>query len=524
MARSVHGAGGHEAWSRADVLALVLLVVLLAAGLATLVHPWYDRTQDGSVYLVTSRALAAGEGYTYLGAPFLIRPPGLPLLLVPFVAGGALDFRAINSLVASFGAAMLVLLFLWVRPRLGGILALAIALSIGALPGFQRLSTQVMTDVPGAALLLACVLVERWSARSADLRRQVVLGALIGLSTYMRNGYDLMLLAILASRLLGHLFTRGSRPPWRDFVLRRLVVFASVAALVTLPWSVRNRLSPPELPIDQAWQHSAWTLLWHEDGTDPASPRYGLGEVVGRTLSRLPAIAAELGKLKLARGYPREDPTPATALQYGFGLCLCAALIVSWLRRREPAEAFLSLHCLALAALPMGIVERYTLPLLVFALPAAVELLRGALLRAAGPRLADGILATTLLAGAGVAFTPRMDWPEIQRNHTDLVALTDELARRLPPDARLGAPIGWHLQLFLGRPVYSLRIAATLARSPAAAEGVIDRYDLDTVVMVPDESAGPMQGRLEQYFASQYPGGLEVRVGGGSARIFRVRP
>jgi hypothetical protein len=40
------------------------------------VHPWYDATNDGSMYIATARALLAGEGYSYLGSPFLIRPPG----------------------------------------------------------------------------------------------------------------------------------------------------------------------------------------------------------------------------------------------------------------------------------------------------------------------------------------------------------------------------------------------------------------------------------------------------------------
>src|SRR5262245_65739030 len=62
--------------------------VALFASLFYFVHPWYDLTVDGSIFIVTARAIAAGQGYTYLGEPFLVRPPGLPLLIAPSVSNG----------------------------------------------------------------------------------------------------------------------------------------------------------------------------------------------------------------------------------------------------------------------------------------------------------------------------------------------------------------------------------------------------------------------------------------------------
>ena len=68
-------------------------------------------TVDGSIFIVTARSLAAGEGYRYLGEPFQVRPPGFPLLIVPFVSGLSDGFFAINFFVACFGAAGVLLLF-----------------------------------------------------------------------------------------------------------------------------------------------------------------------------------------------------------------------------------------------------------------------------------------------------------------------------------------------------------------------------------------------------------------------------
>ena len=144
-----------------------LFVACLFASLFWLVHPWYDLTVDGSVYIVTARSLAAGEGYRYLGEPFQVRPPGFPLLIVPFVSGLADDFFAINFFVACFGAAGVLLLFWHARPRLGFGLALLVAAAVWLNPNYQRLSTQVMSDVPGTTLLLLCLLARALGERPA---------------------------------------------------------------------------------------------------------------------------------------------------------------------------------------------------------------------------------------------------------------------------------------------------------------------------------------------------------------------
>ena len=76
------------------------LAFLLVASLFWLVHPWYeatDETNDASIYLLTAKALAAGEGYSYLGAPFTIRPPGFSALIAPWIAArGFVRFEVVT--------------------------------------------------------------------------------------------------------------------------------------------------------------------------------------------------------------------------------------------------------------------------------------------------------------------------------------------------------------------------------------------------------------------------------------------
>src|SRR5262245_10650790 len=97
--------------SRADRSSLLLLASALGASLPFLVHPWYAPSGDASLYIATSQALLAGEGYSYLGEPFVVRPPGFSLLLAPVLATRGLDFHALNLLVALCGLIAALLLF-----------------------------------------------------------------------------------------------------------------------------------------------------------------------------------------------------------------------------------------------------------------------------------------------------------------------------------------------------------------------------------------------------------------------------
>jgi hypothetical protein len=96
----------------------------------------------------------------------------------------------------------------------------------------------------------------------------------------------------------------------------------------------------------------------------------------------------------------------------------------------------------------------------------------------------------------------------------------EEIARaveeRLAPDARVASAVGWHLSVYLGRPVHSLVFAIRRSGDVASAEGVIDRYGLNTVVLTRLSEAE--RGALP-YFEKRYAG-----ESAGPARVFRVRP
>jgi 4-amino-4-deoxy-L-arabinose transferase-like glycosyltransferase len=499
-------------WDRQSRFLLAALALLMLASLPFLVQPFYevsDETNDASMYILSAQALLRGEGYAYLGQPFIARPPGMSLLLAPIVAWRGLDFAAMHVLVSLFGIAGALLLFVWARPRVGSAVASALALCLWLNPGYQHFSNEVMSDVPGAALVLAILVGERWAARRPAARRELCLGALIGLATYVRTACVLALPAILAARVLSNLRAREARGAWLAFLRQRAGLATLACVLVMLPWSVRNALDAPPPPTDQNFIYSYWTGIFHADAGDPGSPLRPLSELAAIFPERVRAIADLLG----ARLEGRGAAVPAWILGTWVAACVAVLLV----RQARSSEIFFCLVGVVLVTY-FGFRVRLGLPMYVIGLAAWAETHLALASRFLGAPRARVLVTAALLALTALDFQPRSGRTEIEQESGRERAQARAFAEALPPDARLGARVGWHYALLLERPVWSLRFA--IDRSPkrnvAAMEGVIDRYGLNTVLIGPSK----IESFYLPYLTATYGDGQRV----GDGWVFRVRP
>lgn len=491
-----------------------VFVACLFASLFWLVHPWYDATVDGSIYIVTARSLAAGEGYRYLGEPFQVRPPGFPLLIAPFVGSLPDDFFPINFFVACFGAAGVVLLFLHARPRLGFGLALLVAAAVWLNPNYQRLSTQVMSDVPGTTLLLLCLLVERWATARPSWRREVVLGLAIGLSAYVRMTAILLIPAILLSRLLRPGAPRATA--WTaSRAAQRLLLFAAIAVLALLPWTVRNHLNPPSSPAEQTLLYSYGTANFRVDPSDPDSALLPWTAILERIPLRTRQLAYVLGSRLLEEVFTRNEPEGGIgAASAAISLLLLGSSLVVLVKRREPAEILVGLLA-GVTVTYFAFAPRLVLPIFVLTLPAGAELIRDLAARAVNRRVATALTAAAGLALIAVDYSPRRNWDLIEHQHQEFVGLARAVGEAVGPDARLGAVVGSHYSVFLERPVYSIQIVAWRAKSLEAAERVIERNRIDAIVL-------SERTEIEQQFAKYFTSRLGPPQRVGPALIWRI--
>ena len=105
----------------------------------------------------------------------------------------------------------------------------------------------MICDVPGVALALACLWLERAWRNKAPVRG-LWLGLLIGLCTLVRTMNLLLVPAILVAGVL----RRGDGP--RSWLRGLLLVLGTTAAV--LPWVVRNAHADLPSPADQTAIHS----------------------------------------------------------------------------------------------------------------------------------------------------------------------------------------------------------------------------------------------------------------------------
>jgi hypothetical protein len=470
MAEPSGSESARRAWTRAEIAALATFLGLAAASLAWLVHPWYEPANDASLYILTSRALLHGEGYSYLGHPFIVRPPGFSVLLMPVLGLFGTDFRALNAFVSLCGIGALTLLFALVRERLGALVSFALCASLWLNPSFQHLCNMVLSDVPGLAALLGCLMLERWAARTPSARRDFVLGLAIGLAALVRTVNVLVLPAVWLARA----WARRALPAGARRSLRTELGLVGAGCLVVLaPWTVRDQLVAPAAPVDQNYLYSQWTSLLHVDATDPGSARRPLSEFVERLPARGEQLLSLLGTRML------ENDAGTTALLLG-ALFLLAALLRT-LRRPGSEELFLGLALLPLLFF-QAFLDRHVLPVYVLALAAlAHATLLGLERLGARERLARGFVALILALFALVDLRPRQGWELIERRHREVERFCAVVRPRLRPEDRVASYLGWHYSVYLERPVWSLLFGLRTA-GPEGMRAALTKYELDTVI------------------------------------------
>lgn len=480
-------------------------------------HPWYDPIRDATIYLSTAQAMAAGDGYSYLGIPYLARPPGFSVLLMAPLRAFGLDFYALNLFVSLFGATGVALLYIHQRARLGPALAALVSASVWLMPAYQELCNRIMSDVPGLALLLACLLLERWVARSPTRGRYFGLGVAIGLSALVRSMNILLVPSIIAARLIHWRYPGDAAKGSFGCLARHAAILVLGAVCVGAPWAVRNQMVDPASPADQVSVYDYSTGMWHQDLGDPNSALVSAAEVFERIPARMVQLAHVLGSGLDVKASGNRPPDHPVAIAHIVGTAaLLLGLLYVVVKRRDSAEIF-ALAALGMICLYFAFQNRLALPVYVICLGATVELCRDGLRRVASPRVATGVVGLGVLVLLLANLDPGSRWDKIRDRHRTLVSDSAAIKSQIDSDSCLASSAGFHHALYLGRPIYSLQMAVRRAGKIQAVEDVIDKYGVNTLVLFEDKK---MEREILSYARNRYAPGEAV----GTGYLFRVRP
>jgi 4-amino-4-deoxy-L-arabinose transferase-like glycosyltransferase len=463
-----------------------------ALSLVWLVHPYYDATNDGSMFIATTRSLLDGAGYSMVGEPFVMRPPGFSILLLPVMGSFGTDFLALNVYVSLYGVMAVGLLFVYLRPQLGSAVSAALAVTVWLNPGFRELSTQVLSDIPGVAFLLLGLITERWARERPDSRRDFLLGAVLAAGAFVRTGVVLLVPAILLARTLERIRSPADDSSWSSFGFRRLAPLVLVPVLALGAWSVRNSIHPPPAPAEQTLNHSYWVAQWHSDRGDPASPLVPLGEVLARVPQRLESLLPLLGSRMISsKPHPMNVALGALAL-------LCSLWVA--VRRREAGQIYV-FGLLPVLLLYFAFATRLVLPIYVLVLPAIGEVLLGGLERVLEPRKARAALAVLVLLLGVWDAAPQQGWQEVQRRHAGYQRVAEYIRQNFPPGTAVAASQGYHHAVFLDRPVASVQWAVR-RDGLAAAYRIIEEHDVR--VLLANRFGEEVGGVIFRHFSERF--------------------
>jgi hypothetical protein len=266
------------------------LLVLLAIGLIyPLTRPRaFSYSNDSSHYVGSARSLASGQGYVFDGTPETQYPPGLPLLIMPFVHAqtpfAGVDVSALYCFMAFFGIAGLLVSYLYLRSKEEPY-SLLLCLMIAANSTFYVASSTVMSDVAYLVFSLGFLL---WLDRCMRVQEKSVAWWMLGLLLLVMA---LMLRTISVALVAGMMLTivvqrrRRRLARYQTVLLAVLIAVGVVWTAGWMHWTSTHlvKLYGGELPRSYLGQ-----LLM----ADPHHPDLGSSSAA-LLLWRLPLMALE---------------------------------------------------------------------------------------------------------------------------------------------------------------------------------------------------------------------------------------
>lgn len=435
---------------------LLALGVFAVLTVTVFVEDVWRHVTDAAIYILCAESLLAGEGYSYLGLPFIVRPPGLSVLLMPLVA--PYDFAAMNLLVQvsaalSFGAVLLVM------QRLHGLLIGTLATLLYATATLTvETFNSVLAEFPFMALFFTAMwllMPDREGRPPGHLK--ALLGALLlGVSAYFRTVAVLALPGLVLLDLL-----RGGPTRWRGALLAGLV------ALMLAPWALWTSRAAEDLPRPSAHllMFNYTTAMFHEKATDPDSPWVTPEGWIQRVVTNAGDMALSLShSLAGTRPLRGANQNETSTVPFYIGALAVLPMLYTWLRRRSLLDWYMACT-VAVLLLYFTFADRLLLPILPLVFSSLLYTAEH-LGRALGRRLDQAHLDRDLVIVVGavllaVSLTHLEDALELDlgrrvTTNGDLLAAT-WIRKNTPPNVVVMYEKGPVFTVLTGRKTYSWR-------------------------------------------------------------------
>ena len=422
--------------------------------------PRWQPDWDGALTILTARNLAEGQGYSYLGRPFILRPPGLAWVLSQLQGAGRFDAAPLNLAIMAFAGAWIAALYFALRAESTRARALAVALLTGTSALVVERFNRIESEFPFAAALFLCFGLHERAQRRASSALAALAGLALAAALYLRSAA----LVLVPGFVLLSLLPGAARPRWRAWLP------AALALALAAPWMLwASRMADRvERPAEQLLLFDYSTAIFHSDAGDPDSPLVTPAGWLARAATNTPLLLEDLARTTLGSAHPLAQL--AIALLVGAGVALR-------LRRGPRLLDWWSSAYAGVLILYFTHHPRLALPLLPVAYACALEAAH-----ALGPRLRAlrrAPAAPAVALAIGFAVVNALGWPAAPDPDVEWAAahqVAERVRRALPRDALLMADNGPVFAVLTQRRTLSFRHARD-------GRNLLDEFDPDLLIL-----------------------------------------
>lgn len=336
-------------WTRlAPRMALSLCLALYLLVMAGTIGPSFPYNGDAIRYLMLSRSLVSGDGYTEnhkpIATPHVKFLPGFPTILALADLVARHGLIAAKIAVAGFGLLSLIALFVLFRMLVGTPLASLLCALLAIQLTFLTYSQRLLSEIPYILFsTLALVLtIYRFRQAQPKLWQDLAIAVVMVAAIFTRT----IGVALPAAFVVAALLQRGLRNRRRSLIAVLLIVIMAFGA-----YQVRNRLAAGRF-ISTYW---AFFSLKNPDdfrNSPPAEPK----DLLERTLNNARLLSNSL----LSVSIPNISLIPA--LPALFIVFVFVGWVERLVRRRTVVELYLAFYCLILLVWPWA-VPRFIVPI-----------------------------------------------------------------------------------------------------------------------------------------------------------------
>lgn len=451
----------HKNLTRLLPIACVAIFALIS--LTSWVDESWHPEWDGAIYLLTAESLARGDGYTYQGQPFFLRPPGMSWLLSLFVDADGFDPERINRLLTAFAAAAVGAIAWAVAAIHGSSRAALVALLAGTSTIFTGALNAVLSEFPFLFTFFLGIAAATHALRTERSPWAWLLLTAIAWSAalYLRTVAVLVLPGLV---ILG----------WRRRSLRiASLLTVSLVAGLAVPWlqHAKEKAAEAEVPAEQLFLHDYGTAMFRVDPGDPSSELVDVAGWTKRIQKNGTEAWDDLAGLVWLNG--------SLAGRIAFLLLCLAGYVAAW--KRGPtlfewlAPVYLLLvltyftYALRLTAPLVPLVYLYTL----LAVEGLASLAFARIARAKGPLA----VRTCWIAGLGLLWvnSSQLELPApLPPAKQDQLTIAEWIRENTPADATFMCNQAPVYELLTGRRFFTFRFLRRL--------NLLQRYPLDYVL------------------------------------------